>query len=474
MLERVDFSEIPRDPRAIRFSGGQLNLYERLIQYFSVVAEARGTYLDLVNFNREIFPEVISLQESERLFEPEHGYGSPDASPELGDLIRHAETTRARRFLAATDDVRAFALDSAGAGMGAGATGVMNCLVPSIREFFGASDSHRTPRMVVTLPQYSVYDGIVTEHGVEPVYIWATRGNSFLPVIDDLEDVIKSRPMAIILTFPSNPAQTTYAGELIRELKCIVNLCIENEVFVIADNVYQDTLWRHPVPNPEILALGGPEWIVKVSSTSKDRPAHSGLRIGYWCGDRRLQERYCYYSSIQYNTPNSSSRCLFALDLLFRTLRIERRSLVAADLELLGNHVAGWGRPLDRARLHDDLDARKTEARYCERLSRIEASQYDANRTLIDTVRSLPAFADVVNDGIGNVLLIRVHPEVFGGNDHELFIKLLRDEQIGILPANAFGFPLERKNAWFRMTTIHEPIDVICSRLARVSGGLLR
>src|SRR5947207_1265750 len=138
MLEQVDFSEIPREPGAVRYSGRRLNLYQRLIQYFTIVTEIRGEYLDLINFNRDIFPEVVSLQESECLFRPEHGYGCPDGSAEVGDLIRRFETARARRFLCAPGAFRASALDGVAVGIGAGATGVVNCLVPAIRDFFAS------------------------------------------------------------------------------------------------------------------------------------------------------------------------------------------------------------------------------------------------------------------------------------------------------------------------------------------------
>jgi len=190
--------------------------------------------------------------------------------------------------------------------------------------------------------------------------------------MDDLRDAIHSRPMAIILAFPTNPAQFTYSGDRLSELTRILDLCNEYEVFVIADNVYQDTLWRQAAANPEVLALAGSKWIVKVSSTSKDRPAHAGLRIGYWCGDPRLQERFFYYASIQYNTPNSASRCVLGIEILFRTLEIDNRDLQPTDLELLGDHIAGWARPLDRVALFDELLASGLQARYRERLRLIE------------------------------------------------------------------------------------------------------
>jgi aspartate/methionine/tyrosine aminotransferase len=434
----------------------------------------RGKYLDLVNFNREVFPEALPLHESEALFRPEHGYGCPDGSAEISDLVRRLESARITRFAEHTHN-RYFAdISEAAVGIGAGATGVMNCLIPAIRDFCELRDPSRPKRIVVSLPQYSVYDGIVSEHGLDPVYVRARREAKLLPMSEDLEAQIRSRPMAIILTYPTNPAQTTYSKDQYAELERIVELCQQNEVFVVADNVYQDTMWASGACNAEILALSGIQWIVKVFSTSKDRPAHSGLRMGYWCGDPRLQERFFYYSSIQYNTPNSASRCLLGLDLLFRALRLENRELTRGDLDVLGDHIAGWARPLDRSALFDRLAAGEFERQYIERLAVIEDLQRNATRSIIDAASSLDSFSDVVNDQIGNVILLRVNPAVFSGTDHELFMRLLEEESIGVLPANAFGFPVEPGNSWFRTTTIHEPTSVLIERLEQVARNLLQ
>ncbi len=470
MIEVVDFSDLGAGiVRHLPYSSTRLSLYERLIQYFAVVSTARGEYLDMINFHRETYPEVISLRESEMLFHPEHGYASPDGAPELGVLIRAYERLRAECFARQSGVHVALDFEALGTGIGAGTTGVMNCLLPAIRD----SLNRTSPRVILSVPLYSVYDGMVREHGLTPTYLHTRRSCSFLPTIEDIRDALHERPIAVILTFPGNPAQTTYGPSRFAELIEIVRLCVESETYFIADNIYQDTIWSPEALNPEVLAPShSPQFIVKVSGLSKDRPGCSGWRIGHWIGDPLLQDRYCYYSSIQYNTPNSASRCVLALDLLVRMARMRGSGIYRSDLDLLGNSLAGWSRPLDRDRLFDSLESSGFVNQWRSRLDQVEAAQRSALNTLVKMANDAGVFSDIVNDNIGNVLLLRVAPEIFGGTDHELFLRLMEKTGIGILPANAFGFHCVRGEAWFRITTIHEKVDRLAARFERVVQAL--
>jgi aspartate/methionine/tyrosine aminotransferase len=107
-----------------------------------------------------------------------------------------------------------------------------------------------------------------------------------------------------------------------------------------------------------------------------------------------------------------------------------------------------------------------------ERLTRVEDLQRQANRLLRAECLSHDVFSDVVNPGVGNVLLIQVSPEYFRGDCHELFLALVNGIGLGILPGNAFGFPVEKGNAWFRMTTIHDHPGRIAEDLTRLASAV--
>jgi histidinol-phosphate/aromatic aminotransferase/cobyric acid decarboxylase-like protein len=326
----LDFSSLKYatvDSDSVIYSGRNLNLYQRLIQYFSVVAKVGGRYLDLINCLDDFYPQVFSMSQAESIFIPEHGYGSPDGSSEISCLLREYEQARTRSFqLRSYNGVTTASVDAhkLATGIGAGTTGVVNCLVPAIRDYCANRTRNQRRAVVIPLPLYSVYDGIVSAHGLEPIYIRTRREAGFLPEPHEIKRALQSRPLALILTYPGNPAQTTYSGARLSDLQQIIRLCQEQEIFLIVDNVYQDTIWEGSDHNPELFGLcSNPQWLLKVCGPSKDRPACSGWRIGYYIGDPRLRELFFYYSSIQYNTPNSSSRCMLALDVLARLLRLQ-------------------------------------------------------------------------------------------------------------------------------------------------------
>jgi aspartate/methionine/tyrosine aminotransferase len=110
---------------------------------------------------------------------------------------------------------------------------------------------------------------------------------------------------------------------------------------------------------------------------------------------------------------------------------------------------------------------------YVAKVSRTEQLQCAANRYLRNIIHTLEGFSHVVNDSIGNVLLGRVNENCFPGNCHELFLYLLKQVQIGVLPANAFGFPIESGNAWFRLTTIHDHPERIAEQLDKVNNAIV-
>ncbi len=470
MIQAVDFSPLGEDVvRQLPYSSKDLSLYQRLIQYFAAVSAAQGEYLDIINFHRDVYPTVVPLSECETLFRPEHGYASPDGSPEVGLLIRAYEKMRAECFARESSVHIKMEFERLGAGLGSGTTGVMNCLLPAIRDV----STRSAPCIALSVPLYSVYDGIAREHGLRPVYLQTRRDMDFLPTAEDVNHILRQRPVALVLTFPGNPAQTTYSPSRIDELTKIVRMCRDAQTYLIADNIYQDTLWSEHAINPEILALAETDrFLVKVSGLSKDRPGCSGWRIGHWIGDATLQERYFYYASIQYNTPNSASRCVLALDLLLRMARLRGGGIDGADLDLIGDDVAGWNRRVDRKRLFTRLTQSDLATRWLARLDHVELRQRKALDLVTRMARGTDVFSDVVNGHIGNVLLVRVSPAFFDGTDHEFFIRLMNTARIGVLPANAFGFAVTPGEAWFRITTIHDQPHRVAEQLDRVARAI--
>jgi len=138
----------------------------------------------------------------------------------------------------------------------------------------------------------------------------------------------------------------------------------------------------------------------------------------------------------------------------------------------LDDYLAGWSRPLNRAKLFERINGTDMFSRYSLKLSETEKRQADSIKFLREVAGQLDSFSEIVNDNIGNIFLVKVNKEYFPGTCHDLFLYLLKEINIGILPANAFGFPIVPGDAWFRFTTIHESATRIAEQLQRVNESI--
>lgn len=464
-----DFSEVVRPSRrdSATYTSYSLDLYQSLIQYFSIIDESGGLPLDLVNFNASLFKPPISLHESESVIQAEHGYASPDGAFELGELIRAYVAARCRRFAGFANDsglISSRALPPrTAAGVGAGTTGVFHCILSSIKHL--AKNTAKSTVLLV-VPTYTVYDGIIRSLGFACRHVTAARETDFLVTADQIEQCISDDTVAMVLTFPTNPAQSTYGASDLTELKRIVQLCQANGIYLIVDNIYEDTLWEKSRVNPEVFTLSdSSEYIVKISGPSKDRAGASGWRIGFWVGDPALREPYLYQASLMFNTCNSNSRSVLAIDLILRLANLDQRPVSIDDFLLLGKSVAGWGRPFDPERMLYRFHELRLEEMYWERVRSGEETQASAIQQLKRLAFECGHIVDYVNHSIGNLFLVRI--ETGGRSAHRFFLDVLREKRLGLLPAPVFGGFTQDCN-WFRITTIHTQIERLLSQLCEV------
>jgi aspartate aminotransferase len=98
--------------------------------------------------------------------------------------------------------------------------------------------------------------------------------------IDEIESKITSKTRVIIVNTPSNPAGKVFGR---RELKGLLDLCVEKGIRVISDEAYEDLVYEK-----KHVSLGsmedGPKTVVSLFSLSKSF-AMTGWRAGYVVAD---------------------------------------------------------------------------------------------------------------------------------------------------------------------------------------------
>jgi aspartate/methionine/tyrosine aminotransferase len=281
----------------------------------------------------------------------------------------------------------------------------------------------------------------------------------------------------------------TYEGGRLEDLRSTVRFCQENGIFLIADNIFQDMLFPAGERRFEEIFLhaDGLDGIVKIYGPSKDVPFFGGYRMGYWIGDPRLLEGFRAAAGISNTGVNTLSLVLFAFHLYFRALRLTGKQPALDDMGLFADtvfgctsimnrirDVASHRRLFDGQRLLERLVSLDLYASYQREMARTEEILGTALRRLHHFAAGSVAFSDRVNHDIGSVLFLRANPQVFPGDDDELFHVALKRAKIGVLPGSGFGLERMRGQAWFRVTTTHAPIDDIVADLAHLESVLLR
>lgn len=456
-----------------------LDLYQRLIQYWTLTFDksADVQVLDHMNFHSKVFPPAITLSEIEKATTFEAGYASPDGSIEVEPVIKYLELARLNKFRPAKPDVNKRVIDEAGVGAGNGTTNAMNGVLNAILRLPDISLKKGNVDILFCIPNYSVYEAQARQLAplCQPKFIRGKREHDFLVTFKQIEASISDKTVAIVVTFPTNPAQSTYEGEMCDDLYEMAKLCREKGIFFIVDNVYQDSMYpQRKRQHIELLGLfDSCEYLIKLFGPSKDTAFFPGYRFGYWIGDKRIQDNYRYHISATENTLGSVGLVMGSVDCLFRAKRQFGEALTQHDFELFNTGLFGWGREFDSAQLFDNFSDMGLYDKYNVRVDETDYLMELANKKARYFVEHSPVFSDFVNKEIGNVFFARINSDYFSGTDDELFHQLLQ-HGIGILPGNVFGMPIVKGEAWMRFTLIHDYWKNIEAGLRNLENVLLK
>ncbi len=137
---------------------------------------------------------------------------------------------------------------------------------------------NRCDEVLIPLPYWVSYPEMVNLCEAIPRFIKTTAENNFKISATDLTKHITPKTKVLILNSPSNPAGCVYSR---RELEAIAKACVEKNIFVISDEIYEkiifDGLKYESIAslNKDIYNL-----TITVNGLSKSH-SMTGWRIGY-------------------------------------------------------------------------------------------------------------------------------------------------------------------------------------------------
>lgn len=157
-------------------------------------------------------------------------------------------------------------------------TGVSEALDIAIRAVTNPGDE-----VIVVQPSYVAYVPSVILAGGKPVIVPTYKDDDFSLTAEALKPAITNKTKAIILNFPNNPTGAIMTKE---DLEDIADLVVENDLFVISDEVYECLTYSGshvPVSSLE----GMKERTVMLNGFSKAY-AMTGLRLGFAMGPTEI------------------------------------------------------------------------------------------------------------------------------------------------------------------------------------------
>ena len=128
-------------------------------------------------------------------------------------------------------------------------------------------------------PAWPSYDGMLKLLGAVPIHVPVRRDN-YHPDFDALEAAITNKTKAIMINSPNNPTGAVYTPQ---EIEQLVNLAIENDLWIVDDMIYATLVWQdYPYTSPATIT-GGAERTITLGGWSKGW-AMTGWRLGWITG----------------------------------------------------------------------------------------------------------------------------------------------------------------------------------------------
>ena len=156
--------------------------------------------------------------------------------------------------------------------------------------------------VIIPSPYWLSYPELVKIAGGVPVFLETKEENDFKISVDALKKAITPNTKALVINSPNNPNGCVYERD---ELEAIARLAVENEFFIISDEVYEVLVYVG-IEHVSIASFG-PEikdLTVVINGMSKAN-AMTGRRIGYAAAREDVVQMMSNIQSHTTSNPNS-------------------------------------------------------------------------------------------------------------------------------------------------------------------------
>ena len=135
-------------------------------------------------------------------------------------------------------------------------------------------------------PYYATFPGTIRATGATAVAVPTRSCDGFVPTAEDLRRCIDDTARSILINSPNNPSGALYERAALIE---IGNVCTENDLWLISDEVYESQVWSGTHVSPRSIP-GLAERTLVIGSLSKSH-AMTGFRCGWIAGPEGVISR---------------------------------------------------------------------------------------------------------------------------------------------------------------------------------------
>lgn len=138
--------------------------------------------------------------------------------------------------------------------------------------------------VIIPKPYWTSYPEMVKLINGTPVFVNTKDENSFKLQPEELKALLSEKTKALFITNPSNPTGAVYTKE---ELEPIVKICIEHQIYVIADEIYEKIIFDNQFTSIASLSDHAKDITITINGLSKSA-SMTGWRLGYTASSKKL------------------------------------------------------------------------------------------------------------------------------------------------------------------------------------------
>jgi len=145
-------------------------------------------------------------------------------------------------------------------------------------------------KVIVVGPHYVAYPALPEISFAKVIYLHTREEEGFKINLKNLKNLLKEKPKAIILNYPSNPTGISYTRKELKQIWKVLSL--SRETIVISDETYDElTYQQEHIPFSSLDKKAKLKTIL-LNGFSKGY-AMTGFRVGFACADKEIISAMC-------------------------------------------------------------------------------------------------------------------------------------------------------------------------------------